>query len=225
VRAALCDSCNWLPTGLQRAPLSFIRAATGAREPAVRSPADGRATESELYENYTRHARRPSASERVGRGWVRRERREGQGRSEPRWVRRAERETSISTIAERGREGERERERARRGARERRTSDRCGKEEGERGVRQGRPVDIASRSASRTGLERIAWVRRGRRERGNEQDGRNRSLVFRHGPDNVRYGRPLSRLVNRSIYVCICVFSPLRHPSPRDVRPRGVTSG
>lgn len=26
--AALCDSCNWLPTGLQRAPLSFIRAAS-----------------------------------------------------------------------------------------------------------------------------------------------------------------------------------------------------
>jgi len=117
VRAALCDSCNWLPTGLQRAPLSFIRAATGAREPAVRSPADGRATESELYENYTRHARRPSASERLARGLVRRERREEQGRDEARWVRRADRETSIAAI------GERERE-------ERRTSDRCGKEGG-----------------------------------------------------------------------------------------------
>ncbi|OAD59005.1 Peptidyl-prolyl cis-trans isomerase CWC27 like protein [Eufriesea mexicana] len=32
VRAALCDSCNWLPTGLQRVPLSFIRADTGATE-------------------------------------------------------------------------------------------------------------------------------------------------------------------------------------------------
>ena len=31
MRAALCDSCNWLPTGLQRVPLSFIRADTGTR--------------------------------------------------------------------------------------------------------------------------------------------------------------------------------------------------
>lgn len=30
-------------------------------------------------------------------------------------------------------------------------------------------------------------------------------------------GRPLSRLVNRSIYVCTYVFSPFRHPSLRDV--------
>lgn len=71
-------------------------------------------------------------------------------------------------------------------------------------------------SRSRTGLERVRRARGRRNERGNEQDGRNRSPVFRHGPDNVRYGRPLSRLVNRSIYVCICVFSSLRQPSPRD---------
>lgn len=71
-------------------------------------------------------------------------------------------------------------------------------------------------STSRMGLERVTRVRGRWNERGNEQDGRNRSPVFRHGPDNVRYGRPLSRLVNRSIYVCICVFSSLRQPSPRD---------
>lgn len=79
--------------------------------------------------------------------------------------------------------GERERKREKG-----RLSDRrCGKE-GKGSVQQGRPVVIAPRSASRTGLKRVTGVRRGRGERENEQDGRNRSLVFRHGPDNVRYG-------------------------------------
>lgn len=37
MRAALCDSCNWLPTGLQRVPLSFIRADIGAKESGISS--------------------------------------------------------------------------------------------------------------------------------------------------------------------------------------------
>lgn len=111
-------------------------------------------------------------------------------------------------------EGERERGRL--------SDRRCG-EKGS--VRQGRPVVIASGSASRTGLKRVTRVRRGRGERGNERDRRNRSLVFRHGPDNVRYGEiPLSRLVNRSIYVCTCVFF-RRFDTRRRGTSMGLTSG
>lgn len=44
---------------------------------------------------------------------------------------------------------------------------------------------------------------RGRRRKvRDEHDGRNRSAMFRYWVDSVRYGRPLSRLVNRRTYAC-----------------------
>lgn len=129
----------------RRSPSSAPPRARESRRLAHRPTAG---SERELYENYTRRARRSSASERVVEGGQDRATRGRRMKQVLHGFVRGKERDNAGGIG--GRERKRECEKGR-------LSDRCGKE-GKGSVRQGRPVVIAPWSASRTGLKRVTGV-------------------------------------------------------------------